>query len=327
MIDPELASHLIHRAASFLNTCLLVRGEHFLSLLGVHPKALEAFDQSGTASPRRHSVPSAYDAEGLKRIQQHPRLMKRIGQQVAAYPSAREYFISQLAERLVAAGHEGRTQYIVFRTTDFKSNELASLLGAEFFEAKERDPQMGVRGLRRYLSPLYRNVFDWELQACRRASSNGRLALGIVFPFVRDPMELQQGLARVAENNAKPTAIGMMIELPINIDYVVHFAAALVGYTSRNKQVPLFLIGLGDLIQFLMAAARDSPSMVSFHEGKLDVSVVRALTHAVTHARKFGISCGIHADMLLSLASHNPDFAVFLATQMSFLVDDHLLVN
>ena len=54
---------------------------------------------------------------------------------------------------------------IVYRTTDFKSNEYRNLLGGSLFENHEDNPMLGYRG-------VSRNIHDWELEAFKLARSH-----------------------------------------------------------------------------------------------------------------------------------------------------------
>jgi pyruvate,water dikinase len=57
---------------------------------------------------------------------------------------------------------------VVVRMSDFKSNEYASLLGGNAFEAKEENPMIGFRGASRYTHPAYQEGFELECAAMKR---------------------------------------------------------------------------------------------------------------------------------------------------------------
>jgi len=61
------------------------------------------------------------------------------------------------------------------RTSDFKTNEYARLLGGREFEPFEENPMIGFRGASRYYDPRYAEGFALECAALRHA----RLELGL----------------------------------------------------------------------------------------------------------------------------------------------------
>lgn len=341
MNKTESPKYLIERAKRQLSTWKLVRGEHFLSYIGVHPKALEYFDSHQDHSTKNHIEIWEECKIGVD-TPRNPLPIEYLRVLITGYTSAREYFIDQLALKITSSVYESKTNKVIFRTTDFKSHDLKDLIGSEYFEVKERSPQIGNRGLGRYLQPAYHELFDWELEACRRAASNYQIELSILFPFVRTPSQLKQGLARVTDLGVKPTAIGMMIEVPNNVFMVQDFINVLKDHTNHYHETPMFLFGLADLTQTIGVVSRDDPVMVRGFK-ILDPAVkgidtivpydeaapvvVKSVEHVLSNALEQGVQCGIHTDTLESITGRNPDFAALLTTYISFLVEDHCLVN
>jgi pyruvate, water dikinase len=317
-----MIKYLVEIAKEQLATWKLVRGEHFLSYVGVHPKALEAFDYyTGAQSGRAVAMPD-WRKTDIIQLRHKPLLIKHIKKLIAGYTSAREYFISQLATKLTTSVHQGAFSKVIFRTTDFKTHDLALLRGSELFEVEERNPQRGNRGLGRYLNDYYHDLFGWELEASRRAAANQQVELGILFPCVRWRRELNQALARVTDLQLKPKAIGMMVEVEANLEEIRQLAGDLTEYSSQSRTTPMFLFGLEDLTQSMEAASREDPKMISFYE-KISPALMRGVTHALNNSQ--GVDFGIHTSTLESIAGRNPEFAALLATSISFLVEDHLI--
>ena len=68
---------------------------------------------------------------------------------------------------------------IVYRTTDFKTNEYRNLLGGNLFEDHEDNPMLGYRG-------VSRDIHDWEIESFKLArSAYGAHNLQLMLPFVR----------------------------------------------------------------------------------------------------------------------------------------------
>ena len=57
---------------------------------------------------------------------------------------------------------------VIVRTSDFKTNEYARLLGGREFEPDEENPMIGFRGASRYYDPRYADGFALECAALRR---------------------------------------------------------------------------------------------------------------------------------------------------------------
>lgn len=308
-----------------LPTWKLIRGENFLSYLGVHPKALEMFDyytvfdsNQSTNIPQQHQ-------NNFNKFKKESNLIEHIERLVENYSTAREYFIDRLSSKIESSLNEGKTNKVIFRTTDFKSHDMEHLIGGELFEVKERSPQMGNRGLGRYLDPSYRELFKWELEACRLAGSKNKIDLAIIFPLVREHLQLMQGIRIMVELGIIPTAIGMMIELPTNVTNVRDFLSVLVAHTMIFKETPIFLFGLADLTQMMLGASRESRRMSEVFD-ITDVGIRRAVSTVLIEASNWGVQCGIHSDTFENIAERDSVFASILEKSLSFLVEDHWIV-
>ena len=55
---------------------------------------------------------------------------------------------------------------VVYRLTDFKTNEYRNLKGGELFENDESNPMMGYRGAIRYINDT--DVFELEVNAIKQ---------------------------------------------------------------------------------------------------------------------------------------------------------------
>lgn len=156
----------------------------------------------------------------------------------------------------------------------------------------ESNPFLGVRGLR--LSLRRQEVFATQLRALARAAALGTLK--IMLPMVTLPQELEQarrlldeaiaGLERDGVAHARPE-LGIMVEVP---------AAAL---TAQAFAADFYSIGSNDLVQYVMAAARDAAGLSALtapdHPAVLEL--IRR-TAAVGRARGVDVSiCGDMASM------------------------------
>ena len=61
---------------------------------------------------------------------------------------------------------------VIVRTSEFKTNEYAHLIGGAAFEPGEENPMLGFRGASRYYHPLYKEGFRLECLAIKKVMIN-----------------------------------------------------------------------------------------------------------------------------------------------------------
>ncbi|MGH2608542.1 MAG: phosphoenolpyruvate synthase, partial [Tepidiformaceae bacterium] len=76
-----------------------------------------------------------------------------------------EEYTRQLAEGIAQFCHSFAPRPVVYRLTDFKTNEYANLRGGENFEPTEENPMIGFRGASRYIKEP--DVFHLEIEAIK----------------------------------------------------------------------------------------------------------------------------------------------------------------
>lgn len=83
---------------------------------------------------------------------------------------------------------------VIYRATDFRSNEFRGLRGGENYEPVEHNPMIGYRGCYRYIKD--HELFALELQALARVREQYP-NVHLMIPFVRTRWELEQCLTLV----------------------------------------------------------------------------------------------------------------------------------
>ncbi len=209
----------------------------------------------------------------------HPKKMIKDGKQ--------KQFITSLADKLETFCSAFGTRPVVYRATDFKTNEYRSLKGGKEFEPEEPNPMLGYRGAARYIGTP--EVFELELEAIKDVrNKRGHKNLWLMIPFVRTPKELLDvkkivvgsGLAR-----SPSFQIWMMVEIPTNVIRLEDFLATGIDGVS---------IGSNDLTMLLLGTDRDN-SDVAHDFSELDPAVLWAIEHVVKicHTHKVTSSiCG-----------------------------------
>lgn len=147
---------------------------------------------------------------------------------------------------------------VVYRATDFKTNEYRVLDGGVHWEPVEANPLLGFRGALRYITD--QEVFSLELKAIRKVISSYN-NLKIMIPFVRSPQELAKVRRIVASEGLFKFAsfkFWMMVELPINVIMLDDFIKVGIDGVS---------IGSNDLTMLLTGTDRDNANIsTSFDE-------------------------------------------------------------
>lgn len=109
------------------------------------------------------------------------------------------FFVDTLARGIAAIAASQYPKPVVVRTSDFKSNEYAQLIGGPAFEPHEDNPMLGFRGASRYRSADYGPAFALECQALKRARECvGLDNVVVMLPFVRtvDEADRRSDVAR-----------------------------------------------------------------------------------------------------------------------------------
>jgi pyruvate,water dikinase len=217
------------------------------------------------------------------------------------WPSGQEYFVSKLASGIarLAAAHYPRP--VIVRTSDFKTNEYARLLGGAAFEPKEENPMLGWRGASRYYTE-YRDGFALECRALARVREElGFRNVIVMIPFCRTPAEADAVLEVMRDNGLERGKNGLevyvMCEIPSNVVLAEQFAARFDGFS----------IGSNDLTQLVLGVDRDSARLKSLFD-ESDEAVTRLIRSVIDTAHRAGRKVGLCGQA----PSDKPAFVEFL---------------
>lgn len=221
---------------------------------------------------------------------------------VEGYHDPAEYFVERLARSVAKLAASQYPEPVVVRTSDFKTNEYAGLLGGAAFEPREENPMLGFRGASRYYSDRYRPAFELECRALRRARTEmGFSNIIPMIPFCRTPEEADRVLEVMAEEGLARGEDGLeiyvMCEVPSNVVLAEEFAERFDGFS----------IGSNDLTQLTLGVDRDSVDLAHLFDER-DESVKRMIRDVIERAHSAGVTVGICGQA----PSDHPDFAEFL---------------
>lgn len=256
----------------------LARLEFIISSIGVHPNSVL----------------------NLKKLNKHQQ--KKISKIMSGYANPIEFYLEKLREGMAKIAAAFYPKQVIFRFSDFKSNEYANLLGGEIFEEFEENPMIGFRGASRYTHERFRDCFELECKALKFIRDNmGLTNAQIMIPFVRTVDELKNVIALMEsyglKRNENQLKIFMMCEIPSNIILAKEFLNHVDGYS----------IGSNDLTQLALGLDRDSTIIAPlFDERNAAIKILlhNVIQECVNQNKYIGI-CG-------QGPSDYPDFAEWL---------------
>jgi len=211
----------------------------------------------------------------IAQIGEHPRYM--ISQ------NRGEEFVDKLYQGINTFAKVFDPRPVVYRTTDFKTNEYRELKGGQKYEEVEENPMLGYRGAVRYIREP--DIFTLEIEAVKRVRQNYK-NLWVMIPFVRTV----EGLAAVKEimesQGLKRSAdfkLWMMVEIPSNIILMDKFLELGIDGIS---------IGSNDLTQLILGIDRDSPKLAKEFDER-SPAVLVALERAIKVSKRMGVTSSI----------------------------------
>lgn len=215
----------------------------------------------------------------IARLGEHPRNFINTGRQ--------DEYVRRLSEgmRKIASAFDPRP--VVYRATDFKTNEYANLTGGNIYEPDEENPMIGYRGAARYIREP--DLFELELRALERVRED-HPNLHLMIPFVRTPDEMAQVVQQVddygLERNASQRGgfqLWMMVEVPSNVLLLDEFIDCGIDGVS---------IGSNDLTQLTLGIDRDSERFADTFDER-NPAVLKAIEHVITTAKRRGITVSV----------------------------------
>ncbi|MFA5770721.1 MAG: phosphoenolpyruvate synthase, partial [Patescibacteria group bacterium] len=206
----------------------------------------------------------------------HPKQFIKEGKQ--------EIFISRLSRELMKFVAPFSPRPVIYRATDFKTNEYRNLSGGKEFEPHEENPMLGFRGAYRYIANP--DVFEMELKAIKKIWEKGYRNLHLMIPFVRVPWELikiRQMVEKSGLLSYSEFKLWIMVEVPscaLNLEEFIK-----VGIDGVS-------IGTNDLTMMLLGVDRDSEEVSGVYDERTPV-VLNVLDYIVKTCKKFGITCSM----------------------------------
>ncbi len=227
---------------------------------------------------------------------------KRIAELTRGYQDKVEYFVEHLARGIARIAAPQYPHQVLVRTSDFKTNEYADLIGGAEFEHQEDNPMLGFRGASRYYSERYREAFALECRAIKTVREGiGLNNVAVMIPFCRTVDEADRVLRVMAEQGLvrgeKGLQVYVMAEIPSNIILAEQFARRFDGFS----------VGSNDLTQLVLGVDRDSEELSGLFD-ESNEAVRRMISELIEKAHREDCEVSICGQA----PSDDPDFAAFL---------------
>jgi len=207
----------------------------------------------------------------------HPKKIIKQGRQ--------KEFIEKLADKLRTFATAFYPRPVVYRTTDFKTNEYRNLDGGQEFEPEEANPMMGYRGCARYI--MEPDVFSLELKAIKKVREEfGMKNLWVMLPFVRRVGELRaikEMLKAHGIHHTRDFKLWIMVEVPSTVFLIDQFC---------NEGIDGVSIGSNDLTQLTLGIDRDNSTLAEGFDER-NAAVLRAIKHVVKVCNEKGVTCSL----------------------------------
>ncbi|MEM4554604.1 MAG: phosphoenolpyruvate synthase [Candidatus Anstonellaceae archaeon] len=213
----------------------------------------------------------------ISEIGDHPKKMIKEGRE--------QEFIDKLAENLRIFASAFYPRPVVYRATDFKTNEYRNLNGGQEFEPVEANPMMGYRGCARYISEP--EVFSLELKAIKKVRDEfGMKNLWLMLPFVRRIGEIRaikELLKKHEIHHTRDFKLWIMVEVPSTVFLIDKFCDEGIDGVS---------IGTNDLTQLILGIDRDNATLAEGFDERNE-AVLRAIERVITVCKEKNVTVSL----------------------------------
>jgi pyruvate,water dikinase len=206
-----------------------------------------------------------------------------------------EEFVERMVEQLRRFAQAFAPRPVIYRSTDFRTNEFRGLEGGDAYEPHEENPMIGLRGAYRYVRDpaLFRLELD-VLKRVRETLPN----LQLMIPFVRTGSEFRACAVLVKESGLmeqRDFQLWVMAEVPSIVYWLEEYAKLGVHGVS---------IGSNDLTQLVLGVDRDNEALAPLFDER-DRAVLATIRAIIGECRRLGL----HSSICGQAPSVHPEYA------------------
>lgn len=250
------------------------------------------------ALPHNAEAVAAMDVDGVGLLRAELMLTDALGGQHPRALIGRGEQHTMIAAMVAAIGRIAAAfnpRPVIYRATDFRSNEFRELVGGHEYEPVEHNPMIGFRGCYRYIKEP--ELFAVELAALAEVRDQYP-NVHLMIPFVRTRWELEEclGLVDISRlGSQRGLRRWVMAEVPSVVHWLPSYIAMGIDGVS---------IGSNDLTQLMLGVDRDSDICAEVFD-ESDAAVLDAIASIIATARGHNVP----ASLCGQAPSVNPDFA------------------
>jgi len=211
----------------------------------------------------------------IAEIGEHPRSMLERGKG--------KEFIQKLAKSMRRFAKVFSPRPVIYRATDFKTNEYKNLKGGDKYEHDEPNPMIGYRGAMRYIQEP--DLFELEIKAMKQVRKKYK-NLHLMIPFVRTLSEMKKVIALLKKfklPRSREFELYVMCEVPSTVILAQEFI---------DLGIDGFSIGSNDLTQLTLGLDRDNERVASEFDER-NPAVMESMKHVIEICKKNKVKCSI----------------------------------
>ncbi|HEX2027987.1 MAG TPA: phosphoenolpyruvate synthase [Nitriliruptorales bacterium] len=207
----------------------------------------------------------------------------------------RDEAAAAMADKILQITRPFHPRPVIYRATDFKTNEFRGLKGGDEYEPDEENPMLGYRGCFRYIRDPEMFSFELEVLARVRQETDN---LHLMIPFVRTLWELEECLQAIDASplgDDRDMKRWIMAEVPSVVYRIPEYAALGIDGVS---------IGSNDLTQLVLGVDRDNPVIAELFD-EMDAAVLDAIERIIVGCHESGLTSSLCGQA----PSDRPEFA------------------
>lgn len=233
------------------------------------------------------NIREKFDGVGLIKAEDLINLDKHPGKFIA--DGEESILIENLENNLGKIAEKFYPKSVWFKTID-SLEKFQNLEGGE--DLKEKNPFLGYRGVRRNLEDS--SLFKVQLRVIKNLIDKGYNNIGVIVPFVQDPIELLKvmDLAREVDLNLQKIDFGMMIETP---------AAGILARDFANTGINFVCINSEHLTQCILGVDKTNPKIMELYD-EMHPAVLKSIKDIIKEYKKHKVKTCFYGS-----SSNNPE--------------------